>query len=80
MKYFAKRLNNSKVYGYNASIKVYRIVKNRFELVGEEPFNTSAHVGDHTAAAQILSEKYGYKIDKTCYKLARKDIEIIWLP
>lgn len=70
--------------GYNRTVVVYRIVKNKPIFIDSDiEINTASYKGDYAVACKIISDKLGYKLDggdRYCgagYKLERKDVKII---
>ncbi len=58
--------------GKNLAIIVYRVINNIPKMVGRKEINTNSYKGNEAVAYQIISDKIGYKMNKTGYNLVKK--------
>ncbi len=65
----------------NRYVAVYSINdRGQFIRHGESWANSASFKGEHSMAAQILTNKFGYKIDEGGYRLTEPNITLLTLP
>jgi hypothetical protein len=64
--------------GYNHAIRVYKLKAGGFpKYIGANyKINTASTKGDDAVAAKVVCEIEGYRMDRTGYYVANKDVEI----
>ena len=69
--------NTSTIRGYNKTVTVYRIVKNKPVLIGiDEKIDTASYKGERACAFKLISDVLGFKMADG-YRLLRQDVELI---
>ena len=83
-KYYIKVMQDSIRRGYNRTITIYTQNKDgSFSFIAEDDkISTASYRGDEAIVSRLLHEKFNYKWSKNYknYKLASKNIKLIFLP
>lgn len=76
MNYIYREDLSSPERGFNRTVTVYKMVRNKPELVGvDDRNNSAAWVGAYAVACKIISREHGHKMADG-YSLANKSINI----
>lgn len=76
MNYIYLLENSSAVRGFNRTVTVYKMVRNKPEYVGkDERQNSAAWVGAYGVACKIISDEHGHKMADS-YSLKNKKINL----
>lgn len=68
--------NSSAERGFNRTVTVYKIVRNKPEYVGkDDKQNSAAWVGGYAVACKIISAEHGHKMADS-YSLKNKSINL----
>jgi len=67
--------------GYNIRVSAYKQLKDgHFLKIGTTYHDGASWKGERAAAAEIISQEEGHRMDERGYNLVSKNIEIINLP
>ena len=76
MNYIYKEEHSSIQKGFNRTVTVYKIVRNKPEYVGKDDrLNSAAWVGGYATACKIISAEHGHKMADG-YSLKNKNINV----
>lgn len=76
MNYIYRLDDSSAVRGFNRTVTVYKMVRNKPEYVGlDNRQSSAAWVGAYAVACQIISNEHGHKMADS-YSLKNKSINI----